>query len=49
MRVGGPETKSPYLPSGYRLDGETGPDFAVLCREDGSEAAVFGALGAYPE
>ena len=37
---GGRESRSPYLPSGYRLDEEA--DFAVLRREDGSEVAVFG-------
>ena len=37
----------PYLPSGYRLD-ETGRDFAVLRREDGSEVAAFSATGADP-
>ena len=43
---GGPEMRSPYLPTGYRLDDETDPDFAVLRRGDGSEVAVFGATGA---
>ena len=42
------ESRSPYLPTGYRLN-EADPDFAVLRREDGSEVAVFGATGADPE
>ncbi len=41
------ERRSPYLPSGYRLDEEA--DFAVLRREDGSEVAVFSATGADPK
>jgi hypothetical protein len=41
------ESRSPYLPSGYRLD-ETDPDEVVLRHEDGSEVAVFGATGADP-
>ncbi len=45
MSDGQPGGRAPYLPSGYRLD-ETDPDFAVLRREDGSEAAVFGATDA---
>jgi len=41
MQDGGREgRRSPYLPSGYRLDDEGEPDFAVLRREDGSEVAV---------
>jgi hypothetical protein len=39
------ERRSPYLPTGYRLD-ESDPDFAVLRREDGSEVAAFSATGA---
>ena len=41
-RDGDRERRSPYLPTGYRLDDETDPDFAVLRREDGSEVAAFG-------
>ena len=37
---GNGEGRSPYLPSGCRLDEEA--DFAVLRREDGSEVAAFG-------
>ena len=46
-RDGGRERRSPYLPSGYRLD-ESDPDFAVLRREDGSEVAILSATGADP-
>ncbi len=42
------ESRSPYLPSGYRLDDESDPDFAVLRRRDGPEVAVFSATGADP-
>ncbi len=42
------EGRSPYLPSGYRLD-ETVPDFLVLRREDGSEVDVFSPTGADPK
>ncbi len=42
MRDGGREARSPYLPTGYRLDDATDPDFVVLRRPDGSEVAVFG-------
>jgi hypothetical protein len=44
-RDGERERRSPYLPTGYRLD-ESDPDLAVLRREDGSEVAVFSAKGA---
>ena len=43
------EGRSPYLPSGYRLDEEADPDFAVLRRGDGSGVAAFGATGADPK
>ena len=43
------ESRSPYLPTGYRLDDEADPDFAVLRRGDGSEVAVFSATGADPK
>ena len=45
-RDGDRERRSPYLPSGYRLDEEAG--FVILRREDGSEVAVFSATGADP-
>ena len=46
---GGPEgRRTPYLPSGYRLD-ETDPDEVVLRRGDGSEVAVFSQTGADPK
>ena len=46
---GGPKhRRSPYLPSGYALD-ETGRDFAMLRREDGTEVAVCSATGADPK
>jgi hypothetical protein len=49
VRDGGPERRSPYPPSGYRLD-ETDPDAeVVLRREDGSEVAVYSATGADPQ
>ena len=48
-RDGDRERRSPYLPTGYRLDDETDPDFAVLRRGDGSEVAVFSAVGADPK
>ena len=48
MRDGGPDRRSPYLPSGYRLD-ETDPDEVVLRREDGSEVAAYSATGADPK
>ncbi len=41
---GNRERRSPYLPTGYRLDEDA--DFSVLRREDGSEVAVFSAKGA---
>ncbi len=42
-RDGDPTSRrSLYLPSGYRLDETTDPDFSVLRRPDGSEAAAFG-------
>ena len=41
------ERRSPYLPSGYRLD-ETDPDTVMLRRADGSEVATFSAAGADP-
>ncbi len=47
MSDGQREDRSPYLPSGYRLDEEA--DFAVLRREDGSEVAVYSATGADPK
>jgi hypothetical protein len=36
---GNHESRSPYLPTGYRLDEDA--DFLVLRREDGSEVAAF--------
>ncbi len=49
MRDADRERRSPYLPSGYRLDDTGDPDEVVLRREDGSEVAVFGATGADPK
>ena len=43
------EDRAPYLPSGYRLDDESDPDFAVLRREGGSGVAVFSAAGPDPQ
>ena len=43
---GNRERRSPYLPTGYRLDEDA--DFLVLRREDGSEVAVFSATRADP-
>ena len=42
------ERRSPYLPTGYRLD-ETDPDEAVLKRADGSEVAAYSATGVDPK
>ena len=42
------EGRGPYLPSGYYLDELDGRDLVVLRRPDGSEVAVFSALGADP-
>ncbi len=42
------ERRSPYLPSGYRLD-ETDRELIVLRRADGSEVAAFSATGADPK
>ena len=40
-RDGQREQRTPYLPSGYRLD-ERDPEVLVLRRPDGSEVAAFG-------
>jgi len=48
-RDGGAERRSPYLPTGYRLDDAGDPAFAVLRRADGSEVAAFAATGADPK
>ena len=45
-RNGNRERRSPYLPTGYRLDEDA--DFSVLRREDGSEVARLSATGADP-
>jgi hypothetical protein len=40
------ERRSPYLPTGYRLDELAERDFVILRRPDGSEAAAFSVTGA---
>ena len=47
MSDGQREGRAPYLPSGYVLD-ETGREFVILRRPDGSEVAAFSATGADP-
>ena len=48
MSDGRREERAPYLPSGYRLDELTEREFVILRRPDGSEVAVFSAMGADP-
>ena len=42
------ESRSPYLPSGYRVN-ESDREFVILRREDGSEVAVFGERAAWKD
>jgi hypothetical protein len=51
MRGGGDgdrERRSPYLPTGYRLDELAERGFVILRRADGSEVAVYSATEADP-
>jgi hypothetical protein len=45
---GNREKRSPYLPSGYRLDELAEREFVILRREDGSEVATYSATGVDP-
>jgi hypothetical protein len=48
-RDGDRERRSPYLPTGYRLDERAEREFVILRRPGGSEVAVYSATGADPK
>lgn len=46
---GNRERRSPYLPTGYRLDEFSERGFVILRRADGSEVAAYSATGSDPK